>query len=116
MLFDFVRMRFNFRQTISCGLLAAYLFAFVALPVLHIHEHTEHQPHCCHQEAEQVPPLTADDDCSICDVLHTTVSLYQFAEPLLLSAEVRSCILYLPLSLPNAEAVVLPPCRAPPLG
>ncbi|MDR0870507.1 MAG: hypothetical protein LBN39_06905 [Planctomycetaceae bacterium] len=101
MLPGFLRnIRFNVRQAIFCGLLAAHLFAFVALPVLH--HHSEHH-------SEQT------GDCSICDAIHSTVLQHQQIEPLYLFNVSEYRRYSRPAKLTTFKAAVLPPCRAPPV-
>lgn len=112
------RIQTAYRTAFSCGLLAVYLFAFVALPVLHTHGYYAKQADTCiHHEQEESPdsPFSPVDDCSVCDVLCALTPLFLPVEPPTVLTDTAQKILPLLVSFPVADAAILPPCRAPPM-
>lgn len=69
------------RRSLPWGVLGVYLCVFVVLPALHHHGVSTDQTgtaccdHCHDSEDGDPSPSGHDDDCSICRVLHQSVSV-----------------------------------------
>ncbi len=106
------------RKVAALGLTAFYLFAMVFLPSLHFHAHgrSESVSACpCSSHQEESVPLSTDEDCDICRILHLAVALYVSNEPVL-TALTETASSPLPLFVPVVnELHGVPSCRAPPV-
>ena len=112
----------SLRRVFFGGMLGVYISVFVLLPALH-HHHDSHTgktatPTCCSHcetsDGADQGPGNHDDDCSVCRILHQSVSIPVFFSPYVVHDLVKSERIYWNAILPSSLKCGIPHSRAPP--
>jgi hypothetical protein len=102
---------------ISCVALCGYLFPLFAVPMLHTHGCDHEVKTCCTEHADPAPLHSPDSDhsCPSCEFATLIIPCFTVSEKLVWQTDIvdKVCV---PVSIPSvACAIILPPCRAPPV-
>ena len=102
---------------IACTVLGLYTFALVAMPALDglLHAHlAEPRIECVDPDSHSQLPIPTET-CPICELVRLVVPFFTVDMPLLLRTDIGSNVVFTVLIPPITDAIVLPPCRAPPV-
>ena len=105
---------------ISCAVLGLYLLTLFAVPMLHTHGCEHEVQTCCSEHSDSVPshvPIPdSDDSCPVCEFANLIIPFFTVSEPFVWRTDIAGEVYVTISALPVAYAIILPPCRAPPVA